>query len=276
MTGSSTHPAIEDKRFWGKRQMKAVILAGGLGTRISEETHLKPKPMIEIGGKPILWHIMKMYSAHGVNDFVICCGFKGYIIKEYFANYFLHMSDVTLDMRDNRMEVHQQNAEPWRVTLIDTGEGTMTGGRLKRVGEYLLDEEAFCFTYGDGVSDVDIGALVRFHEQHGKLATVTAVLPPGRYGALESQDGVVTGFVEKPRGDGGKINGGFFVLSPKCLELIEGDTSSWEAAPLRELAAMGEMMAYEHSGFWQPMDTLRDKNTLENLWESGAAPWKTW
>jgi len=256
--------------------MKVVILAGGLGTRISEETHLKPKPMIEIGGKPILWHILKMYSAHGINEFVICCGFKGYVIKEYFANYFLHTSDVTFDMANNQMQVHQQNAEPWRVTLIDTGEDTLTGGRLKRVEQYIKDEKAFCFTYGDGVSDLDISALVRFHEEHGKLATVTAVLPPGRYGALECSGSQVTGFVEKPRGDGGVINGGFFVLSPRCLDLIEDDSSSWEGEPLRELSAMGEMMAYEHRGFWQPMDTLRDKNMLEDLWDSGKAPWKTW
>jgi glucose-1-phosphate cytidylyltransferase len=256
--------------------MKAVILAGGLGTRISEETNLKPKPMIEIGGKPILWHIMKMYSAHGINDFIICCGFKGYVIKEYFANYFLHMSDVTFDMANNEMQVHQQNVEPWRVTLIDTGEETLTGGRLKRVADYIRDEKAFCFTYGDGVSDLDIGALVRYHDEHGKLATVTAVLPPGRYGALERSGSQVTGFTEKPRGDGGVINGGFFVLSPQCLDLIEGDSSSWESKPLKSLSAMGQMMAYEHRGFWQPMDTLREKNLLEDLWESGNAPWKTW
>ena len=256
--------------------MKAVILAGGLGTRISEETHLKPKPMIEIGGRPILWHIMKMYSAHGVNDFVICCGYKGYLIKEYFANYFLHMSDVTFDMTNNRMEVHQQKAEPWRVTLVDTGEDTLTGGRLKRVAEYIKGEDAFCFTYGDGVSDVNIGASIHFHRQHGKLATVTAVLPPGRYGALERSGNRVTGFVEKPRGDGGLINGGFFVLSPRCLDLIESDQTSWEGAPLTKLAASGEMMAFEHYGFWQPMDTLREKNLLEELWTSGKAPWKFW
>jgi glucose-1-phosphate cytidylyltransferase len=256
--------------------MKAVILAGGLGTRISEETHLKPKPMIEIGGKPILWHILKMYSAHGVNDFVICCGYKGYVIKEYFANYFLHMSDVTFDMASNRMEVHHQKAEPWKVTLVDTGDDTLTGGRLKRVANYIQDEESFCFTYGDGVSDVDIAATIRFHQQHGKLATVTAVQPPGRYGALERFGNQVTGFVEKPRGDGGLINGGFFVLSPKCLGLIDSDQISWEGEPLTKLAKMNEMMAYEHQGFWQPMDTLRDKNLLENLWDSGRAPWKRW
>ena len=256
--------------------MKAVILAGGLGTRISEETHLKPKPMIEIGGKPILWHIMKMYSKHGVNDFVICCGYKGYVIKEYFANYFLHMSDVTFDMQDNRMEVHQKKAEPWRVTLVDTGDETLTGGRLKRVAAYIQNETAFCFTYGDGVSDIDISATINFHREHGRLATVTAVLPPGRYGALECSGGKVTGFTEKPRGDGGLINGGFFVLSPKCLELIDGDATSWEGAPLMDLAKMGQIMAFEHHGFWQPMDTLRDKNMLEDLWASGKAPWKAW
>jgi len=256
--------------------MKAVILAGGLGTRISEETHLKPKPMIEIGGMPILWHIMKLYSAHGVNDFVICCGYKGYVIKEYFANYFLHMSDVTFDMARNEMQVHQQKAEPWKVTLVDTGDDTMTGGRLKRVASYLRDDDAFCFTYGDGVSDVDIGASVKFHRAHGKLATITAVQPPGRYGALERCGDVVTGFTEKPRGDGGMINGGFFVLSPKCIDLIEGDAMSWESAPLTTLAQRGELVAFEHQGFWQPMDTLRDKRQLEELWESGAAPWKIW
>ena len=256
--------------------MKAVILAGGLGTRISEETHLRPKPMIEIGGKPILWHILKMYSAHGVNDFVICCGYKGYIIKEYFANYFLHMSDVTFDMASNRMEVHHKHAEPWKVTLVDTGDDSMTGGRLKRVADYLKDEVAFCFTYGDGVSDVDITASIAFHQQHGKLATVTAVQPPGRYGALRMEGDVVQGFTEKPRGDGGLINGGFFVLSPQVLDRIPGDNTSWEAEPLAGLAAEGQLMAYEHTGFWQPMDTLREKNLLEELWSSGKAPWKRW
>ncbi len=256
--------------------MKAIILAGGLGTRLAEETSTRPKPMIEIGGRPILWHIMKLYSAHGVNDFIICCGYKGYVIKEYFANYFLHMSDVTFDMTNNTMAVHQQNAEPWKVTLVDTGDDTLTGGRLKRVADYIKDEEAFCFTYGDGVSDVDIGATIRFHQQHGKLATVTAVQPPGRYGALERSGDQVTGFVEKPRGDGGLINGGFFVLSPKCLDLIDGDQSSWESAPLTQLAKTNQMMAFEHRGFWQPMDTLRDKNLLEELWDSGKAPWKIW
>ena len=256
--------------------MKAVILAGGLGTRISEETHLKPKPMIEIGGRPILWHIMKMYSAHGIDDFVICCGYKGYLIKEYFANYFLHMSDVTFDMRDNRMHVHQRKAEPWQVTLVDTGEETMTGGRLKRVAEHLQGEQAFCFTYGDGVADVDIGQLVRFHQQHGKRATITAVQPPGRYGALALDGHAVRGFKEKPKGDGGWINGGFFVLSPACIELIESDATSWENEPLNALASQGELMAFEHAGFWQPMDTLRERNLLEQLWASGKAPWKMW
>lgn len=256
--------------------MKAVILAGGLGTRISEETHLKPKPMIEIGGKPVLWHIMKLYAAHGVNDFIICCGYKGYIIKEYFANYFLHMSDVTFDMVGNEMEVHQRNAEPWRVTLVDTGDETLTGGRLKRVASYINDEEAFCFTYGDGVADIDITALIAFHKSRGLDATVTAVQPPGRYGALEMDGDRVTGFAEKPRGDGGFINGGFFVLSPRCIELIHGDSCSWENEPLVALAKSGRLAAYSHHGFWQPMDTLRDKNHLEQLWESGTAPWKIW
>ena len=256
--------------------MKAVILAGGLGTRISEETHLRPKPMIEIGGKPILWHILKMYSAHGVNDFVICCGYKGYIIKEYFANYFLHTSDVTFDMAHNRMEVHHKHAEPWKVTLVDTGDDSMTGGRLKRVADYVQDEDAFCFTYGDGVSDVDISASITFHRQHGKLATVTAVQPPGRYGALNMQGQRVQGFTEKPRGDGGLINGGFFVLSPQVLARIAGDSTSWEGEPLTSLAAEGQLMAYEHTGFWQPMDTLREKYLLVELWLSGTAPWKKW
>ena len=256
--------------------MKAVILAGGLGTRISEETHLKPKPMIEIGGKPILWHIMKIYSAHGVNEFVICCGYKGYVIKEYFANYFLHMSDVTFDMSNNRMEVHQKNAEPWKVTLVDTGDNTLTGGRLRQVRKYVEDEEAFCFTYGDGVSDIDITTKIAFHKAKGKLATVTAVQPPGRYGALEITGHEVKGFCEKPSGDGGLINGGFFVLSPKVIDLIESDQTIWEEEPLQKLAAMGEMTAYVHNGFWQPMDTLREKNLLEDLWQSGKAPWKIW
>ncbi len=255
--------------------MKAVLLAGGLGTRISEESHLKPKPMIEIGGKPILWHIMKIYSAHGVNDFIICLGYKGYLIKEYFANYFLHTSDVTFDMVNNRMEVHQRYAEPWRVTLVDTGENTMTGGRLRRVADYL-DDEPFCFTYGDGVASIDISALLAFHRAHGKLATVTAVQPPGRYGSLERDGKAVKGFVEKPRGDGGWINGGFFVLQKGVINRIESDRTSWEEAPMRSLAQQGELMSYEHAGFWQPMDTLREKNLLEDLWQSGEAPWKQW
>jgi glucose-1-phosphate cytidylyltransferase len=256
--------------------MKAVILAGGYGSRISEETNLKPKPMVEIGGKPILWHIMKTYSAGGVNEFVICCGYKGYVIKEYFANYFLHMSDVTFDMADNRMEVHSRQAEPWKVTLVNTGEDTMTGGRLKRVAEYVKDEEAFCFTYGDGVADVDIAATIRFHRAHGKLATVTAVQPPGRYGALQLQGDRVQGFTEKPRGDGGLINGGYFVLSPQVIGRIAADATSWESEPLSGLAADGQLMAYHHHGFWQPMDTLREKNLLEELWQTGQAPWKLW
>ena len=256
--------------------MKAVILAGGLGTRISEETHLKPKPMIEIGGMPILWHLMKVYSAYGVNDFIICCGYKGYLIKEYFANYFLHMSDVTFDMSNNKMEVHQKNAEPWSVTLVDTGEETLTGGRLKRVSDYLKGEEIFCFTYGDGLADLNISALVDYHRNHGKLATVTAVQPPGRYGSLDIDGQAVRGFIEKPKGDGGWINGGFFVLSPKCLDYIAGDHISWEIEPLSKIARDGQMMAYEHLGFWQPMDTLREKNLLEDLWRSGKAPWKSW
>jgi glucose-1-phosphate cytidylyltransferase len=256
--------------------MKAVILCGGLGTRISEETHLRPKPMIEIGGRPILWHIMKLYSSHDVNDFVICCGYKGYLIKEYFANYFLHMSDVTFDMANNKMEVHLKKAEPWKVTLVDTGDHTLTGGRLKRVSTYVENEDAFCFTYGDGVADIDITSEIVFHRQHGKWATVAAVQPPGRYGALELKNSNVIGFMEKPRGDGGLINGGFFVLSPKCLDLIEGDDSSWEGKALSTLASNSQLMAFEHKGFWQPMDTLRDKNQLEDLWNSGKAPWKIW
>jgi glucose-1-phosphate cytidylyltransferase len=256
--------------------MKAVILAGGLGTRISEETSTRPKPMVEIGGKPILWHIMKIYSSHGINDFVVCCGYKGYVIKEYFANYFMHMSDVTFDMQNNKVDVHQQNAEPWRVTLVDTGDNSLTGGRLKRVAGYVKDEEAFCLTYGDGVSDIDISAQLAFHKQHGKRATITAVQPPGRYGALNMDGKLVRGFIEKPQGDGGWINGGFFVLSPSCIDMIVDDNSSWEGEPLFKLAAQGELMAYEHRGFWQPMDTLRDKNQLEELWQSGRAPWKVW
>ena len=256
--------------------MKAVILAGGLGTRISEETHLKPKPMIEIGGRPIIWHIMKLYTAHAVTDFVICCGYKGYVIKEYFANYFLHMSDVTFDLTNNQMQIHHHNAEPWRVTLVDTGDDTLTGGRLKRVADYVKDEPAFCFTYGDGLSDVPISELIAFHNSHGKWATVTAVSPPGRYGAIDRQGSQVIGFREKPRGDDALINGGFFVLSPQCLHLIEGDQTPWESIPMVKLVKENQLMAYEHRGFWQPMDTLRDKNQLEALWDSGKAPWKVW
>ncbi len=256
--------------------MKAVILAGGLGTRISEETHLKPKPMIEIGGKPILWHIMKTYSAHGINDFIICLGYKGYLIKEYFANYYLHTSDVTFDMQDNSMQIHQNAAEPWKVTLVDTGEKTMTGGRLKRVAQYL-DEHNFCFTYGDGVSNVDLGALIAFHESQATLATVTAVQPPGRFGALDVTGNKISTFEEKPQGDGSWVNGGYFVLSPKVLDYIEGgDVSVWEAGSLQRLANEGELAAYRHNGFWHPMDTLRDRTHLEGLWESGKAPWKVW
>ncbi len=257
--------------------MKAVILAGGLGTRISEETHLKPKPMIEIGGKPILWHIMKMYSHHGIQDFIICCGYKGYLIKEYFANYFLHMSDITFDMSKNSMEVHQRNAEPWRVTLVDTGDDTMTGGRLRRVQSYLAQDSEFCFTYGDGVSDVNIRQLIEFHRKHGKLASLTAVYPPGRFGALDlDANSVVQSFVEKPKGDGGMVNGGFFVLSPKVIDLIDDDQCIWERKPLEMLAAQGNLLAYQHVGFWQPMDTLRDKISLEELWQTGMAPWRIW
>ncbi|HZX15321.1 MAG TPA: glucose-1-phosphate cytidylyltransferase [Pseudomonas sp.] len=255
--------------------MKVVILAGGLGTRISEESHLKPKPMIEIGGKPIIWHIMKIYSHYGINDFVICLGYKGYVIKEYFANYFLHMSDVTFDMAENRMHIHQRHAEPWRVTLVDTGEATSTGGRLKRVREYLGDE-TFCFTYGDGVSNIDIPALIAFHKQHGKLATVTAVQPPGRYGALDVQGQMVSGFQEKPLGDGGWINGGFFVLEPAVIDYIDGDATTWEFEPMRTLASEGQLMSHLHRGFWQPMDTLRDRVLLEEHWRSGEAEWQLW
>jgi len=256
--------------------MKAVILAGGRGSRISEETYLKPKPMIEIGGRPLLWHIMKIYSAHGVNDFVVCCGYRGYLIKEYFANYVLHMSDVTFDMANNSMEFHEKHAEPWRVTLVDTGDDTLTGGRMKRVAAYVKDDDAFCFTYGDGLADVDVTASIAFHQAHGRLATVTAVVPPGRYGALQLDDKAVLGFTEKPGGDGGLISGGFFVLSPKVLGRIEGDATSWEGAPLTSLADDGELMAFNHTGFWQPMDTLRERTLLENLWDSGSAPWKVW
>jgi glucose-1-phosphate cytidylyltransferase len=255
--------------------MKAVILAGGLGTRISEETSVRPKPMVEIGGKPILWHIMKIYSHHGINDFVICLGYKGYVIKEYFANYYLHMGDVTFDMRDNEMEVHQSFAEPWRVTLVDTGDATMTGGRLERVLSYVGDEE-FCFTYGDGVADIDVSALIATHREHGKLATVTAVQPPGRFGALDFDAELITGFAEKPLGDGGWINGGFFVLSPEVAGYLDGDTTVWEQGPMERLAAERQLGAHRHTGFWQPVDTLRDLQTLQGLWDSGQAPWKVW
>jgi len=256
--------------------VKAVILAGGLGTRISEETDLKPKPMIEIGGKPILWHIMKMYSAHGINDFIVCCGYKGYVIKEYFANYFLHMSDVTFNMKDNQVVVHDQRAEPWKVTLIDTGEGTMTGGRLKKVSEHIKGEDAFCFTYGDGVSDINISDTIKFHKNHGKLATVSAVTTPGRFGILDLEGAQVNSFIEKPRNEGGMINGGFFVLSPEVINYIADDSVVWEQFPLNQLANEGQLMAYRHDGFWQPMDTLREKVMLEELWATGNAPWKKW
>lgn len=256
--------------------MKAVILAGGLGTRISEETSTRPKPMVEIGGKPILWHILKSYSAHGINEFVICCGYKGYVIKEYFANYFLHMSDVTFDMEQNQMEVHQKYAEPWKVTLVDTGEDTMTGGRLKRVAEYVQGEEAFCFTYGDGVSDVNITELIAFHKAQNVKATLTAAIPPGRFGALDMLGSKVNSFREKPQGDGAMINGGFFVLSPQVIDYISGDKTVWEREPLERLAEEGSLAAFLHDGFWQPMDTLRDKMHLEELWQAGRAPWKVW
>jgi glucose-1-phosphate cytidylyltransferase len=256
--------------------MKAVILAGGLGTRLSEETSVRPKPMVEVGGKPILWHIMKIYSYYGINDFIICCGYKGYVIKEYFANYFLHTSDVTFDMQENRMQVHQNQSEPWRVTLIDTGENSMTGGRLRRVKEYLANEDLFCFTYGDGVADVNIAELIEFHKKQDVLATLTATHAPGRFGALDIGHNKVASFKEKPKGDGGMINGGFFVLSPKVIDLIEGDHTTWEREPLEQLADQGQLAAFPHDGFWQPMDTLRDKVLLEELWNSGKAPWKVW
>jgi glucose-1-phosphate cytidylyltransferase len=256
--------------------MKAVILAGGLGTRLSEETSVRPKPMVEIGGKPILWHIMKIYSHNGINDFVICCGYKGYLIKEYFANYFLHTSDVTFDMASNTMHVHERRAEPWKVTLVDTGDDSMTGGRLARVADYVRHEEAFCFTYGDGVGDINVRATIDFHRSHGRAATLTATYPPGRFGALDIQSRQVRSFKEKPKGDGAMINGGFFVLSPRVLPYLKGDESVWEQEPLTLLAEHGELMAYEHHGFWQPMDTLRDKFLLEDLWSSGKAPWKKW
>lgn len=256
--------------------MKAVILAGGLGTRLSEETGTKPKPMVEIGGKPMLWHILKIYSEHGINDFIICCGYKGYMIKEYFANYFLHMSDVTFDMENNKMLVHDKRAESWKVTLVDTGDSAMTGGRLLKVKEYIKDEDCFCFTYGDGVGDINITESIKFHKKHGKAATLTSTYPPGRFGALEISGSSVKSFQEKPKGDGGKINGGFFVLNPSVIELIDGETSVWEQSPLMSLADDGELMSYEHNGFWQPLDTLRDKVYLEKLWSDGVAPWKTW
>lgn len=256
--------------------MKAVILAGGLGTRLSEETTIKPKPMVEIGGKPILWHILKCYSMHGINDFVICCGYKGYIIKEFFANYFLHTSDVSFDMQSNQMEVHSRHAEPWRVTLVDTGDETQTGGRLKRVRKYIENDEAFCFTYGDGLSNVDITASIAFHKQHGKLGTMTGVQPPGRFGAIELDGQRIVRFCEKPHGDGNWINGGFFVLSPKVIDFIPDDSTLWEKGPIERLAQEGQMDAFLHDGFWQPMDTLRDKFLLEDLWQRGKAPWKTW
>ena len=255
--------------------MKAVILAGGLGTRLSEETSVRPKPMVEIGGRPILWHIMKLYSSFGVNEFVICLGYKGYVIKEYFANYFLHMSDVTFDMTHNKMEVHQNNADPWRVTLVDTGDETMTGGRLRRVRDYIGDED-FCFTYGDGVGDIDIRATIEFHRSHGGLATITATQPPGRFGALDTAGTRVLRFHEKPHGDGAWINGGFFVLSPKVVDYVESDSVLWEKEPLERLAREGQLHAFFHDGFWQPMDTLRDKHYLESLWQEGRAPWKRW
>ena len=257
--------------------MKAVILAGGFGTRISEETHLKPKPMIEIGGMPILWHIMKMYSTYGVNDFVICCGYKGYVIKEYFANYSLHQSDVTFNLEENSISVQKDDrVEPWNITLVDTGDNSMTGWRLKKVKDYIKDEKEFCFTYGDGVSDLDIGELIKYHRAHGKDATITGVCPPGRFGALDIKDGRVLNFQEKPKGDGDKINGGFFVLSPNVLNRITDNHCVWEQDPLVGLAKDGELMVYEHNGFWQPLDTLRDKSHLEEIWASGKAPWKTW
>lgn len=256
--------------------MKVVILAGGLGTRLSEETSIRPKPMVEVGGKPILWHIMKSYSHHGINDFVICCGYMGYFIKEYFANYFLHMSDVTFDMNSNTMKVHEKRAEPWTVTLVDTGENSMTGGRLKRVRKYLDEDDIFCFTYGDGVSDINISDLIEFHKSHNKLATLTSAFPPGRFGALDIHNNQVKNFMEKPKGDGGMINAGFFVLNPSVIDLIDSDSCVWEQEPLNKLVEQEQLMAYEHNGFWQPMDTLRDKIYLEELWKKGKAPWKKW
>ena len=256
--------------------MKVVILAGGLGTRLSEETAVKPKPMIEVGGKPIIWHIMKLYSHYGINDFIICCGYKGYILKEYFSNYFLHMSDVTFDLGLNQVHVHEKRSQPWKVTLVDTGDDSMTGGRLRRVKKYLDDEDVFCLTYGDGIGNIDISKLIKFHKSHDKLATLTATYPPGRFGALNIQNQQVKNFTEKPRGDGGMINGGFFVLSPKAIDYIDGDATIWEREPLSNLAKDGQLMAYEHNNFWQPMDTMRDKIYLNELWSSGSAPWKIW
>jgi len=256
--------------------MKAVIFAGGLGTRISEETSSRPKPMVEIGGKPILWHIMKIYSAHGINDFVICCGYKGYVIKEFFANYFLHTSDVTFNMQLNTMEVHSRHAEPWKVTLVDTGEETMTGGRLKRVRKFVENEEAFCLTYGDGVSDIDVTSSITFHKKHGKLATMTAVQPPSRFGIIDMTGQCITSFKEKPQGDGSWINGGFFVLSPKVIDYIADDSTPWEKEPMEKLARDNQLDAFMHRGFWQPMDTLRDRMYLEELYATGKAPWKSW
>ena len=256
--------------------MRAVLLAGGLGTRFAEETDVRPKPMIEIGGKPILWHIMKIYSSHGINDFIICLGYKGYVIKEYFSNYFLHQSNVTFDLRENKMEVLQKHAEPWKVTLIDTGEDTMIGGRIKKILPYIGDDDAFCVTYGDGVADIDIKESIAFHRREGRLATVTATQPPGRFGAINYQGARVTGFQEKPRGDGGWINGGFFVLSPKVGDYIEGDSTVWEKEPMTDLATDGQLSVFFHDGFWHPMDTLRDKRYLEDLWLNNKAPWKTW
>lgn len=256
--------------------MKAVILAGGLGTRLSEETHMKPKPMVEIGGRPILWHIMKTYSHHGINEFIICCGYKGYVIKEYFSNYFMHMSDVTFDLRHNKMEVHRKSAEPWKVTLADTGEETMTGGRLLRVKEHIGNDANFCFTYGDGVADIDVGKSINFHISHKRLATMTATYPPGRFGSVTVSDGKVYEFKEKPQGDGSLINAGYFVLNKKVFDYIEGDATIWEKAPLENLSKDDQLMAYEHLGFWKPMDTLRDKNALDDLWANSCAPWKVW
>jgi glucose-1-phosphate cytidylyltransferase len=256
--------------------MKTIILAGGLGSRLGEETAVRPKPMVEIGGRPIIWHIMKIYSTYGLNDFVICLGYKGYMIKEYFSNYFLHMSDVTIDLSANSMQVHQNSAEPWRVTLVDTGDDTQTGGRLKAAERYLDAGEPFCFTYGDGLAALDVGALIAFHKSHGKLATITAVAPPGRFGALEMDGDLVTSFREKPPGDGGRINGGFFVAAPSVLDLVSGPGTLWEREPMETLASRGELMAYRHDGFWGAMDTLRDKSVLEQLWASGDAPWKCW